>query len=164
MRQQASYDNIGVVEEPQKQKVQKQPKMKNKLNGKVTDIKDIPATEIQLIEYVQRHEKPEFVILADLVSTEIKTINSNKSGTEKTYKIFNAVASDSTDSIVISTFINLENPSLVEFYEKKATANKKIRAYGYAEYNKYQKDVVLKVVEMQIEGDVEKTKFVDNIY
>ena len=162
MRQQASYDNIGVVEEPQKQKVQKQPKMKNKLNGKVTDIKDIPATEIQLIEYVQRHEKPEFVILADLVSTEIKTINSNKSGTEKTYKIFNAVASDSTDSIVISTFINLENPSLVEFYEKKATANKKIRAYGYAEYNKYQKDVVLKVVEMQIEGDVEKTKFVDN--
>ncbi len=162
MKQQENYDKLGTVEEPQKQKVQKQPKMKNKLNGKVSSIKDIPATEIQLIEYVQRHEKAEFVILADLVSTEIRTISSNKSGAEKTYKIFSAVASDGTDSIVISTFINLQNPQLVEFYEKKAVANKRVRAYGYAEYNKFQKDVVLKVIEMQIEGDVEKIKHFDN--
>ena len=161
MRQQANYDNIGKVEEPTKQKVQKQPKMKNKLNGKVSDIKDIPATEIQLIEYIQRHEKAEFVILGDLVSTEIKTIKSSKSGTEKTYKIFNAVVSDNSDSIVVSTFMNLENPQSVDFYEKKAVAGKKIRAYGYAEYNKFQKDVILKVVEMQIEGDVEKKEFTD---
>ena len=162
LRQQAVYDRLDAPVDNTKPKVQKQPKMKNKINGKVSPIKDIPATEVQLIEYIQRHEKAEFVILADLVSTEIKEIKSNKSGTEKTYKIFNAVASDGTDSIVLSTFINLENPQSLEFYEKKATANKKIRAYGYAEYNKFQKDVILKVVEMQIEGDVEKEQHIDN--
>ncbi len=159
-RQQSFYDNLG--ESQEKQKVQKQPKMKAKINGKVSPISDIPATETQLIEYIQRHEKAEFVILANLVSTEVRDIKSTKSGTEKTYKIFNAVASDETDSITLSTFVNLQNPSLVEFYEKKAVANKKVRAYGYAEFNKYQKDVVLKVLEMQIEGDVEAKHGIDN--
>ena len=162
MRQQSYYDRLNNPEEQPKPKVQKQPKMKNKLNGKVSAIKDIPATEVQLIEYIQKNEKAEFVILADLVSTEIRAITSTKSGTEKTYKIFSAVASDGSDSIVLSTFINLQNPQLVDFYEKKAVANKRVRVYGYAEYNKYQKDVLLKVIEMQIEGDVEKKKFTDN--
>ena len=157
-KQQILYDNV--KEEP-KTKVEKQPKMRNKLNGKVSPIKDIPANEVQLIEYTQRFDKAEFVILGDLISTEIKTIKSTKSGTEKTYKIFKGLVADGTDSIVISTFINLQNPKLVEFYEQKAVANKKIRAYGYAEYDKYEKDVVLKVMEMQIEGDREEKKGVD---
>lgn len=161
LKQQSFYENL---EKPVEkvQKVQKQPKMKNKINGKVSPIKDIPATEIQLIEYIQRHEKAEFVILGDLVSAEVKSIKSNKSGTEKTYKIYNAVIRDETDSIIVSTFVNLDNPQLVDFYEKKAVAGKQVRIYGYAEYNKFQKDVILKAMEMQIEGDVEKRKYVDN--
>ena len=160
MKQQSYYEQLGAPEE-KPQKVQKQPKMKAKMNGKVSPISDIPATEVQLIEYVQRHEKAEFVVLGDLISTEIKEIKSTKSGTEKTYKIFKGIISDGTDSIIITTFVNLQNPGLVEFYEKKATAGKKVRAYGYAEFDKYQRDIVLKVLEMQIEGDVEKKSFVD---
>ena len=144
-----------------KTKIDKKPKMRNKLNGKVSPIKDIPANEVQLIEYTQRFEKAEFVILGDLLSTEIKTIKSSKSGTEKTFKIFKGLVADGTDSIVVSTFINLQIPQQVEFYEKKAIANKKIRAYGFAEYDKYEKDVVLKVIDMQIEGDTETQKGVD---
>lgn len=158
LKEQKLYENI--KEEP-KSKVEKQPKMRNKLNGKVSLIKDIPANEVQLIEYTQSYEKADFVILGDLISSEIKTIKSTKSGTEKTYKIFKGLVQDSSDSIVISTFINLQNPRLVEFYEQKAVANKKIRAYGYAEYDKYEKDVVLKVIEMQIEGDREEKKGID---
>lgn len=160
MKQQSYYENLNVPEE-KTQKVQKQPKMKAKINGKVSNISEIPATEIQLIEYAQMHEKPEFVILGDLISTEIREIKSTKSGTEKTYKIFSAIISDESDSITITTFINLQNPQLVDFYEKKAVAGKKVRAYGYAEFNKFQKDVVFKVIEMQIEGDVEKKQFID---
>lgn len=160
LRHQNFYDNLNATEE--KPKVQKQPKMKAKINGMISAIKDIPATEVQLIEYVQRHEKAEFVVLGDLVSTEVRDIKSSKSGTEKTYKIFSGVIRDETDSIIISTFINLQNPQLVDFYQTKAVAGKKVRVYGYAEYNKYQKDVILKVLEMQIEGSVEKTKFIDN--
>jgi len=161
IKQQNYYEQLNTSEE-KNQKVQKQPRMKAKINGKVSPISEIPATEVQLIEYVQRNEKAEFVVLGDLISVEIRDIKSNKSGTEKTYKIFNGIVSDGTDSITISTFINLQNPGLVDFYEKKATEGKKIRAYGYAEFNKYQKDVVLKVMEMQIEGEVEKTNFVDS--
>ena len=162
LKQQEYYNNLNEKPDTTVKKVEKQPKMKNKLSGKVSPISDIPATEIQLIEYVQRHEKAEFVVLADIVSTEIRDIKSTKSGTEKTYKIYNGVISDGTDSIVISTFVNLQNPQLVDFYEKKAVAGKKVRAYGYAEYNKFQKDVVLKVIEMQIEGDAEVQENVDN--
>ena len=161
MKQQQYYDNLNTTEEKPQQKVQKQPKMKAKLNGKVSPISEIPATEVQLIEYVQRNEKAEFVILGDLISTEIKDIKSTKSGTEKSYKIFSGIVRDDTDSIIISTFVNLQNPQLVDFYEKKAVAGKRVRAYGYAEFDKFRKDIVLKVLEMQIEGDVEKQKFVD---
>ena len=160
LKQQELYENLGNAPEKTK-KIEKQPKMKSKLSGKVSPIQDIPATEIQLIEYIQKFEKAEFVILADLVSTEIRVIKSTKSGTERTFKIFSGVASDATDSIVISTFVNLQNPQLVDFYENKAIAGKKIRAYGYAEFDKFRKDVVLKIVEMQIEGDVEVKKNVD---
>ena len=160
LKQQNYYEQLGTPEE-KPQKVQKQPKMKAKINGKVSPINEIPATEVQLIEYIQRNEKAEFVVLGDLISTEVREIKSTKSGTEKTYKIFNGIISDGTDSITISTFVNLQNPGLVEFYEKKATAGKKVRAYGYAEFNKFQRDIVLKVLEMQIEGEVEKKTFVD---
>ena len=81
MKQQQYYNNLNTNEEKPQQKVQKQPKMKAKLNGKVLPISEIPATEVQLIEYVQRNEKAEFVILGDLISTEIKDIKSTKSGT-----------------------------------------------------------------------------------
>lgn len=160
LKQQSYYERMTTPEE--KPKVQKQPKMRAKINGKVSLIKDIPATEVQLIEYIQRNEKAEFVVLGDLVSTEIKDIKSTKSGTEKTYKIFSGVIRDESDSIIISTFVNLQNPQLIDFYENKAVANKRVRAYGYAEYNKFQKDVILKVLEMQIEGDTEKKVFTDD--
>lgn len=160
IKQQLAFNNYG--SEPKPTKVEKQPKMKNKLAGKVSKISDIPATEFQLVEYIQKFEKAEFVILGDIVSCEIKEIKSTKSGTEKTYKIFKGIVTDSTDSIVVSTFINLANPKLVEFYEKLVSVGKKIRAYGYAEFDKYEKDIVLKIVEIQIEGVVEKEKYIDN--
>ena len=160
IKQQEHYDHLGL--EPQTPKVQKQPKMRNKMNGKVSPIKNIPATEVQLIEYTQKYDRAEFVILGDLSGTEIKVIKSTKSGTERTFKIFSGIVYDGTDSIVITTFINLQNPQLVDFYEKKAVDGKKVRAYGYAEYDKYRKDVVFKVIEMQIEGDTDVNKGVDN--
>lgn len=160
LKQQSYYDRMSIPEE--KPKVQKQPKMRAKINGKVSPIKDIPATEVQLIEYIQRNEKAEFVILGDLVSSEIKDIKSNKSGVEKSYKIFSGVIRDDTDSIILSTFVNLQNPQLIDFYQKKVVANTRVRVYGYAEYNKFQKDVILKVLEMQIEGEAEKKVYTDN--
>ncbi len=143
-----------------KEKSVKKPRVKNEINGPITKLDEIPSTEYDLIEYKQKHDKTNFVIEVNIESADVREIRS-KSDDGKIFKIYKAVVTDDTGSLIITSFLNLSNKANVDFYEKEAIAGKKARVYGYADYDKYSKDVVLKILEMSINGDIEKKIAVD---
>lgn len=139
--------------------IKKCPRMKNRLSGRVQPISLIPESEVQLIQYQQKHSECDFVILGQLIKKEIRSGQSRSDNRD--YKLFQGVVYDGSDSIAISCFINLNNQNQVKFYEEDVNVGCKIRAYGFATYDRYKKDVILQIKEMQVEGQLKDEVGVD---
>jgi DNA polymerase-3 subunit alpha (Gram-positive type) len=147
--------------EPSKGKFKKVPRGKSKINQEPTPLRNIPASETEVIEYRQRFGSNEFVIVADIIQSQV--IEKVKRGPEqKKFKIYQALVTDNEDSISIKTFINLAVSEQVKFYESEATVGKKARILGYVEYDKYSKDVILNITEMLILGETDKKERLDD--
>lgn len=140
------------------QRGKKVPRVRSDLNRPLTKLKDIPATETEVIEYRQKNGKTEFTVEANIISASIL---EKMSKNNELFKIYEALVSDGEDSIIMKTFIN-KNSNQENFYRNEAVALKKIRAFGYVEYDKYSNDVVFRIVDMMIIGDAEKNIRVDN--
>ena len=128
-------------------------KKSEKINGKVSPIRDIPITREGKIEYIQKHSDANFVIEGRVTSM---TITTTKSGS----KIYQATVTDKTGSIVVKTWINQERNGIdTKFYEEKANVGDKVRIYGYADYDEYVDEIVLKLVDIISHGkDTESVK------
>ncbi len=161
LERQKNIERNNIVEE-KKERTLKRPKATRGINGQITSLKDLPSSESEIVEHSQKFGNRNFTILIDLLETEIKEVVSTKSGAEVTYKIYKATGTDNTGTIVITTFINSYTKDDLNFFKEKAVKGKRVRVYGYAEYDKYSRDVVLKINDIQVEGDSPKTKVVDN--
>ena len=149
-KNQAYYESINKTEDKPKEKTVKKPRMKSALNGKVEPMSKIPASEVEVIEYTQQYGNCEFVILGEILKSEVKTLVSKTNG--KTFNIYEATISDGTDSVRIKTFVSLINEADLKFYKEQAVKGNIARVYGYASYDKFSKDVILNIKDMQIEG------------
>ena len=158
-KSQEYYESLGITEEPQKERVYKKPKIKSGLNGKLTELCNIPASEVEVIEYTQKHGSCEFVILGEIVNSSIRTIPSKTK--EKNFTIYEATISDGTDSIKIKSFVSENNAADLKFYSEKAVQGYNARVYGHASYDKYSRDVVIQIKDMQIEGRADAEKKVN---
>ena len=162
-REQQTYDKLSKGNEQQtngKSKFQRPPRAKSNINREPTSLKLIPASETDLIEYYQRTNKKEFVIVADIISSTV-TEKYRRDADRSKFKIYEALVSDGEDSITIKTFVNMNIEGNEAFYEEKAVAGKRIRAYGYATFDKFANDVVFMIEELLIEGDSERKEIVD---
>lgn len=118
-------------------KVFKKPKMKSEINGQVTLLKDLPASEVQLVEHVQRNGSANFVILGDVITANIYS--------KSVFKIYEGTIFDGTDSIIVKIFLNDKDPNLEKFYREHAFPGQKVRMFGLAEFDRFSNDIVLKV-------------------
>jgi len=145
-------------EQPEKkEKVYKKQKMSAEINGEVTELKDIPASEVQIIEHNQKFSSNKFVIVGDIVSSSIKEVKGG-------FKIYEAVVSDNNDSIIIKSFLSVYNKLDESFYHKHGQPGNKVRVFGYIEYDKFSRDVVLKIKDMLGLGQSEVKKRIDTAY
>lgn len=138
-------------EEPKKEKTYKM-KAQQKINGKVSPIGEVPMTESACVEYNQKHGSCNFVVVGVVSNMNITT-------TKNGYQIYQATLTDDTGSILVKTFINAERNGLdIKFYQDKCSDGNKVRIYGYAQYDKYSRDVVLNMVEIISHGKDEEVK------
>ncbi|MDD3106903.1 MAG: PolC-type DNA polymerase III, partial [Bacilli bacterium] len=142
VQSQEMYDLIAknAKEIEKKDKVYKKPAMKSEINGPVTELKDIPASDVQLIEHIQKYGDANFVVIGDVISGSI----SEKGA----YKLYEAVIYDGTDSLIVKKFLNPKDLNEDKFTREHALPGKKVRIFGLAEFDKYSSDVVLKIRNM----------------
>ena len=134
-----------IKKEEKKEKTYKM-KKQEKINGKPTPIKEIPVSESGIVEWTQKHSNAYFVIVGIVSNMAITT-------TKTGYRIYQATITDDTGSIVVKTFISPERNGLdVKYYEDKAGNGNKVRIYGYAEYDKFSRDVVIRLMEIVSNG------------
>lgn len=138
-----------------KDKIYKKPKMRSEINGPVTDLKDIPASEVQLIEYNQKHGNANFVILGDVIASVIKDVKGG-------YKIYEATICDGNDSLIAKTFLNSYNDKDENFYREHASVGSKVRMFGLLEYDKFANDVVLRCKDVMGLGPSAVHKAIDD--
>ena len=104
---------------PEKEKVhRKRNKLTKEINGPITPLKEIPASEVELIEYQQKHTTTNFVIEGDVIEAVINE--------PKGYKIYEGVVYDGEDSIIIKSFLNDRNGDEA-FYREHCMAGKRVR-------------------------------------
>ena len=113
----------------------KKPRRQAQINGEPTRLKDIPATEHEIIEYQQIHDKCEFVIEGDIIASEIKDI--------KNYKLLVGTLFDGEDSIVFKSFVSNYVPGMEEYYRKELKVGNRVRLQGEVTYDRFERDVVL---------------------
>lgn len=125
---------------PEKEKVhRKRNKLTKEINGPITPLKEIPASEVELIEYQQKHTTTNFVIEGDVIEAVINE--------PKGYKIYEGVVYDGEDSIIIKSFLNDRNGDEA-FYREHCIAGKRVRVFGSAVYDRFSRDIVINIREI----------------
>lgn len=122
--------------ETEKDKIYKPKKQSAPINGPLTKICDIPVSEYQITEYIQKNGSSQFVVCGDIIKSEIKT-------TKTGLRIFEGILNDGTDSIIIKSFIHENNPNYGKFIEENCKVGYKIRVFGTASYDKFARDVTI---------------------
>ena len=140
IKEQQLYE-LSVKDKPEeKEKIyKKRRKVINEINGEITPLIKIPASEVELIEYQQKNGSTNFVIEGDVVDAKINE--------PKGYKIYEATVFDGEDSIIIKTFINDRNGD-EDFYRNRAMVGSRVRVFGYANYDKFARDIVINIKEI----------------
>ena len=131
-------------------KMKKMAKQASPLNGVVMPLKDVPANEYELVEYLQKNTKNQFLVEGDVLSASIREFAS---GT----KIYEATISDGESSLIIKTFINNGIGKVQEdFYKKNCFEGKRIRCVGYLKNDTFSRDMVLMISEIASLGETQK--------
>jgi len=138
-----------------KDKVFKPKKMSSPINGKVTNLCDIPASEYAVTEYVQKNGSAQFVVCGDIIKCEIKT-------TKTGLKIFEGIINDGTDSIMVKSFIHENNPTYGKFIEENCKVGYTIRVYGTASYDKFSRDVTIMFRDIMRIGSKKEKVYIDD--
>ncbi|MFA7126675.1 MAG: PolC-type DNA polymerase III [Bacilli bacterium] len=163
MKDQALYEK-NVDEVKRMEKSQKPNKGKNLINYRSrtqiepTPLKQIPASETECIEYRQKFGHTNFAIIGEVFQAEI--IERTKRDSTEKYKIYQATITDGEDSLMIKTFINLDQGKDKEF-EEIAIPGKRIKAIGRVDFDHYQQDVIMNLKEFQVLPDVVKEEVLD---
>ncbi len=156
-REQVIYDNSIANRDNTKQnpKMTKMKRQQSPLNGVVMPIKDVPATEYELVEYLQKNNKKNFLVEGDVIKAEIRELNGG-------LKLYEATLFDGESSIVIKTFVNNnQNKQQEDFYRKSCMVGQRVRCYGYLKYDTFARDMVLMIVETAGLGEVQKVVHTD---
>lgn len=142
LKNQEMYDRINNHGDNNKAKEKsfKPRKLTQRLNEPAVPIKQIPASEVQLIEYKQRNGNSNFVIEGTIASAGIKQA--------KQYRIYEGIITDGEDSIIIKSFLN-DRTNDEKFYSKYAMENGRLKVAGYANYDRYSRDVVLQITDIK---------------
>lgn len=140
-------------------KGKKPPRLKALINQTPTQLSDIPASEVAIIEHRQKFNTSEIVVIGEVITKEIKEITSKK-GIK--YRILQITISDKTDSLICKTFLSSSNPKLNEFYENDVKEGFMVRIAGNIEFDKFANDVVLNILEMMVLGESEKSVRTDD--
>lgn len=114
---------------------------KQALNEKATPLSEIPATEYSLNEYTERNFNNLFVVEGEVITSEIKKLKGD-------FTIYEGTITDGTSSIVIKTFINKNNPDFEPYLKNECCSGHIVRVYGKADYDKFSRDVVIKIYEI----------------
>lgn len=157
-REQAMFDRAYEAKDnaPTNPKMKKMAKQASPLNGEVIKLKDVPASEYDLVEFNQKNGRNYVLVEGDVISASIRELSTGS-------RIYEAVISDGTSSIIIKSFINSNQLKVQEeFYRKNCFEGKKIRCYGPLKYDSYSRDVVLMISETGALGDSVKEKHPDN--
>lgn len=117
----------------------KKPKAKAAINGEPIPLNQIPASDVQIIEYLQKHDNANFVVRGDVIKAEILD--------RKGFKIYEGVISDGKDSLLIKTFLNSYKDTEA-FYKNYCMIGNNITAYGTLKYDPYSRDVVLNILDI----------------
>ncbi|MFA6627501.1 MAG: PHP domain-containing protein, partial [Bacilli bacterium] len=163
MKDQALYEK-NVDEVKRMEKSQKPNKGKNLINYRSrtqiepTPLKQIPASETECIEYRQKFGHTNFAIIGEVFQAEI--IERTKRDSTEKYKIYQATITDGEDSLMIKTFINIDQGKDKEF-EEIAIPGKRIKAIGRVDFDHYQQDVIMNLKEFQVLPDVVKEEVLD---
>ncbi|MDD4077531.1 MAG: PolC-type DNA polymerase III, partial [Bacilli bacterium] len=129
-------------------------KINSEINAAVTRLKDVPASEVQIIEYTQKYGNPKFVVEGDILDASIREVRGG-------YKIYEALLFDENDSLIIKTFLNVNSSQDENFYMNHGFKGHRVRVFGYLEYDRYAGDVTLKIREMLGLGKSEVKRRVD---
>jgi len=155
LSEQQTYDKIISDEKKnEKGKVYRKRKINSEINAPVTRLKDVPASEVQIVEYTQKYGNPKFVVEGDIIEAEIKEVKGG-------YKIYEALLLDEDDSLLIKTFLNVNSHLDENFYMNHGFKGNRVRVFGYLEFDKFARDVVLKIREMLGLGKSEVKKRTD---
>jgi DNA polymerase-3 subunit alpha (Gram-positive type) len=138
----------------EKEKIYRKRKINAEINAPVTRLKDVPASEVQIIEYTQKYGTPKFVVEGDIIKAEIKEVRGG-------FKIYEGTLLDEDDSIIIKSFLNVNSPLDENFYMNHAFKGNRVRVFGYLEYDKFADDIVLRIKEMLGLGKSEEKRRVD---
>ena len=103
-----------ILDEKDEDKIYKPKKQSAPINGPVTKICDIPVSEYAITEYIQKNGGSQFVVCGDILKSEIVE--------KPTFKIFEGIINDGTDSILINSFIHQNNPTYGKFIEENCSA------------------------------------------
>ena len=141
-------------QEKDKDKIYKPKKQSAPINGPVTKICDIPVSEYAITEYIQKNGGSQFVVCGDILKSEIVE--------KPTFKIFEGIINDGTDSIIIKSFIHQNNPTYGKFIEENCKVGYKIRVYGTASYDKYSRDVTIMFRDIIRIGNRQEKEYIDN--
>ncbi|MFA7529505.1 MAG: PolC-type DNA polymerase III [Bacilli bacterium] len=154
LAEQRMYELASKDKEKDKEKVYRKRKINAEINAPVTRLKDVPASEVQIIEYTQKYGSPKFVVEGDIIKAEIKEVRGG-------YKIYEGILFDENDSIIIKTFLNVNSSLDENFYMNHAFKGNRVRVFGFLEYDKFADDVVLRIREMLGLGKSEEKRRAD---
>lgn len=148
-------------------KIKRRPSAKSAINGKPVPISSLPRTEVEIYEYQQQYGSVEFVVQGRVENFEIvERMSKDKS---KKFKIFSCTLVENNACVVAKTFVNNNNGLDHEkFYRENCNDGSYVKAYGWMNYDKFARDVVLNIKEIialvgdeliEQEKQVEKSKY-----
>lgn len=158
LREQQFFDSIKDNDDKKKPRYKQPTKMKSGLNRELTPLPDVPATETEIVEHRQKYGNLEFTVLGEIVDAKIDEKNK-RDGSGK-FRIFEGTIFDGKDSIMIKTFIS-DYGNDYDFYQG-LKIGENVRVYGLIEYDKFARDVVLKINEIRSEGVNVRSEVLDN--
>ena len=148
-RYEESLNKNNQAEKPQSKKMVKMPKQGTPLNNVSQPLADLPSSEYELVEYLQKNGTNNFVIEGDIIKAEIKSLSTGS-------KIYEATMTDGISSIIIKTFINPQDEKQEKFYRENGMVGCRLKTYGYLGYDTFSRDIVLKIRESGGLGKSEK--------
>ena len=169
LRQQSIYDsssspnkNDDGYQTTNKGRYAKPPKQKSGINKPSTPLSQLPSSQADLVEYIQKNGNQELAIEGQILSSEV--IERNSRSGDRRFQIYKATLVNGDNAIVIKTFIRTEIPGTLEYYRDKAVKGANVKCCGYLEYDTFERDIVLKVTDLMVDtGTVsEKTKVIDS--